>query len=117
MVWFGKHSVAYVIYVPAAVAGLLLPHAWAFAKTAAVKSAASALADLGHARGQADEGQNGHVQHGTMQNGGLQNGKSHVLDASRAGFLAAQLQRRRLPEALLGECCAAAKICGLSAAC
>ena len=110
MVWFGKHSVAYVIYVPAAVAGLLIPYAWAFASGAAEQSAAGAMAGLSPAPSQAAEGQNGHLQNGamqngTMQNGGLQNGevKDHVPDALLGDLMAAQLQRRRLPEALLGE--------------
>jgi hypothetical protein len=108
MVWFGKHSVAYVIYVPAALAGLLVPYAWAFAGRGAAQSTTGALPGLSPARSRAAEGQNGHLQNGTMQNGSLQNGKveSHAPSPSFRSSLPAQLQRRRLSEALLGECCA-----------
>jgi hypothetical protein len=110
MVWFGKHSVAYVIYVPAAVAGLLVPYAWAFASRAAAQSATGPLPGLNPAHSQAAGGQNGTMQNGTMQNGslqngGLQNGKvdTNVPGASLRGLMAAHLQRRRLSDALLGE--------------
>lgn len=113
MVWFGKHSVAYVIYVPAAIAGLLVPNAWAFASRAAAQSAAGRVLSLGHAGSQAAEGQNGHIQNGSMQNGTVQNGdlqngkvEDHAPGASLRGLMATQLQRRRLSDALLGECCA-----------
>jgi hypothetical protein len=110
MVWFGKHSVAYVIYVPAALAGLLLPYAWAFTGEAAAQSAASALGGISGSLNHPSQEQNGFAQNGIVQDGGLRNGhvqngrtEDHAPDLSLGDFLSAQLRRRRLSEALMGE--------------
>lgn len=109
MVWFGKHIVAYVAYVPAALAGLLLPYAWAFSDEAAAAAAAAANKLTGlsgsislQLNGQAANGMtNGH---GTTNGQGAKNGATNgqSSDYSLATFVAARLKRKRLPAALLG---------------
>lgn len=102
MVWFGKHSVAYVVYVPAALAGLLLPYAGVFTRSVAERTAASAfsnaLASHGFKLVQATViGQtNGH-----QTNGDLANGSASPVGITTCA--AARLHRLRLPQALLGE--------------
>lgn len=89
MVWFGKHSVAYVTYVPAALAGLLLPYAWAFTGEAAAQQAAHALSGL-----------TGTLSFQSPATNGRTNGR--MANFSLEAFVAARLEHRRLSAALLG---------------
>ena len=105
MVWFGKHLVAYVTYVPAALAGLLIPYALAFGNEPALQSAARAPARNSYLLSQPDKGHSGGLQNGGPQDGALQNGSANdrAPAALLRGFMFAQLQRQRLPDALLGD--------------